>query len=197
MAAYLTVAQVRALPNLTDPAKFTDAEITAAVDWFETLLEDYTGVAWAPRTVIDERHYLTSSGTLILDHLYPRAISALRVYSDATTSTPFTVAELADLRADDSGVVRRVSLGSFISGYGIVAVDYTYGYDAPPTDVVEAAKVAIRDHLITDYQANRQFAVSTEAGIVRTSQPGEDRPFGIPEVDAVANRRRQRVPSVG
>lgn len=194
--AYLTVAQVRALPNLADTAKFTDAEITAAIVWFETVFEDYTGVAWETRTVTGERHYVTSSGLLILEHLYPRVISAVRSYSDATTTVAYTAAELADLRVDPSGVVRRVSLGAFTSGYGVVAVDYVhYATVTPPSDVVEAAKVAVRAHLIDDYQANRQFAVSTEAGIIRTSQPGPDRPFGLPEVDAVANRRNHSVPS--
>ena len=195
--AYLTVAQVRALPNLTDPVKFTDAEITAATTWFETVFEDYTGVAWEPRTVTDERHY-GSGGLLILDHLLPRTISALRAYATATTSTAYTAADLADLRLSPSGTVRRHTLGSFTSAYGLIAVDYVHGYTVPPADVVEAAKTAVRDHLIVDYQANRQYAVSTEAGIVRTSTPdaAAGRPFGIPEVDAVAVRRNHRCPSV-
>lgn len=189
--AYLTTAQVRALPNLADTAKFTDAEITAAVLWFETLFEDYTGVSWETRTVTDERHYLTSSGTVVLDRMYPRTVTAVRAYSTATVSTAYTAGELADLRVDRSGVVRRVTLGNFTSGFGMLAFDYTHSFTtAPPADVVEAAKVAVRAHLIDDYQANRQYAVSTEAGIIRTSQPGPDRPFGLPEVDAVANRRR-------
>lgn len=193
--AYLTVAQVRVLPNLSDTDKFTDAEITAAIDWFEVTFEDYTGVAWAPRTVTGERHW-GSGDLLVLDHLKPRTVSAVRTYTDATTTVAYTAAELADLRVDPSGVVRRHTLGWFTSAYGLVAVDYTHGYDAPPSDVIEAAKVAVRAHLIDDYQANRQYAVSTEAGIVRTSQPAGDRPFGLPEVDAVANRRRHYTPVV-
>lgn len=194
--AYLTLAQVRALPNLDSVTKFPDAELTAAVTWFETLFEDYTGVAWETRTVTGERHYGTGD-LLILDHLYPRVISAVRSYSDATTTVAYTAAELADLRADPSGVVRRHTLGSFTSVYGSFAVDYTHFVTAtPPADVVEAAKEAIRAHLLDDYQANRQFAVSTEQGIIRTSQPGPDKPFGIQKVDEVANRRNHRCPSV-
>jgi hypothetical protein len=196
--AYLSVAQVRALPNLSDTAKFTDAEITAAVTWFETLFEDYTGVAWEVRSVTGERHW-DPGGLLILDHLKPVTISALRTYTDAATSVAYTAAELAALRFEPSGVVLRHPLSRFTSStYGLVAVDYTHGYTAPPADVVEAAKIAVRDHLIVDYQANRQYAVSTEIGIVRTSTPdaAAGRPFGIPEVDAVANRRNHSVPSV-
>lgn len=195
--SYVTLAELRALPNLADTAKFTNAELAAACDWFETLFEDYTGVAWVPRTATDERHYGTG-GTIILDHIRPRTISAVRSYTDATTTVAYTPAELADLHLEPSGMIRRNTLGWFSTAYGLVAVDYTHGFDAPPRDVVEAAKVAIRDHLIVDYQANRQYAVSTEAGIVRTSTPDADagRPFGIPEVDVVANRRSDRSPSL-
>jgi hypothetical protein len=192
---YLTLTELRSLPNLDNAAKFTNAELAAALDWFETLFEDYTGVAWVPRTAVDERHYGTG-GLLILDHLKPRTITAVRTYSDATTTTAYTAGELADLHIEPSGVIRRNTLGWFSSGYGLVAVDYTHGYDAPPHDVVEAAKTAVRAHLLDDYQANRQYAVSTQDGIIRTSQPGPDQPFGLPEVDAVANRRNHRCPSV-
>jgi hypothetical protein len=194
---YVTVGQLRALPNLVDTTKFTDAELATAAVWFETLFEDYTGVAWTPRTVTDERHWGTGD-LLILDHLKPITVSAVRAYSDAATSVAYTAAELADLHLEPSGIIRRNTLGWFTSTYGLVAVDYTHGFDSPPADVVEAAKTAIRDHLIVDYQANRQYAVSTEAGIVRTSTPdaAAGRPFGIPEVDAVANRRNHSVPSV-
>lgn len=197
VAPYVTLTELRALPNLADTAKFTNAELAAATDWFETLFEDYTGVAWVPRTVTDERHYGTG-GILMLDHLKPRTITAVRSYSDASTSVAYTAAELADLHLEPSGVIRRNTLGWFTTAYGLVAVDYTHGFDAPPRDVVEAAKVAIRDHLIVDYQANRQYAISTQDGIVRTSTPDADagRPFGIPEVDAVAVRRSHRCPSV-
>lgn len=224
-ASYVSVAQLRALPNLADVNKFTDAELTAATLWFEAVFEDYTGVAWIPRTVIGERHHGTGD-ILFLDHLFPRSISAIRVYTDAATTVAYTAAEMADVRLEPSGIIRRRSgatfgygavgadytysydgLGWFSSVDGLVAVDYTHGFDEPPADVVEAAKVAIRDHLIVDYQANRQYAVSTEAGIVRTSTPDiasfsvrsgshAGRPFGIPEVDVVANRRNHRCPSV-
>lgn len=194
---YVTVAELRALPNLADTARFSDAELTAATTWFETTFEGYTGVAWQPRAVTDERHYTRRTGLLILRHLRPRTITAVRSYTAAATSTAYTAGELADLAFDEGGVVRRLgAASSFTSDYGMIAVDYTHGYDAPPADVVEAAKTAIRAHLIDDYQANRQYAVLTEAGIVRTSTPGEGRPFGLPEVDAVANRRNHSIPGM-
>lgn len=185
---YVTRDAVRAMKNMGNTNKLTDAEIDAAIDWFEVKFERYTGVAWIPRTVLDERHYATNAGTVTLNHMFPRSITAVRAYSTATASTPYTAAELADLRLDDSGVIRRVSLGSFASGYGLIAFDYTHSATtAPPADVVEAAKVAIRDRLLGDNSGNRAYSISTEAGIVRSSTPGPKTPFGLQDVDEVAN----------
>jgi hypothetical protein len=38
--------------------------------------------------------------------------------------------------------------------------------------------------------------VQTEAGIVRSSTPGQNTPFGIPFVDEVVQARSHRVPAV-
>lgn len=194
--AYVSLTTLRALPNLSDTAKFTDAELTAAISWFEVTFEDYTGVAWETRTVTAERHY--DPGTEVLLNKWPaRTISAVRAFSTATTSTPYTAAELADLRLDPTGPISRTTLGSFQSAFGLIEVDYTHGYTTTaPTDIVEAAKVAIRDRLLTDNTGNRVYAVSTDAGIIRQSTPGPRTPFGIPSVDEVANRRSMRVPGL-
>ena len=193
--AYVTVAELRALPNLADTAKFTDAELSAATDWFEAVFEDYTQVAWVPRTVVGERHDGWGY-EILLDHQQVRTITAVNVYSDGTLFTSYTAAELADVRLSSTGMIRRVSMGSFTSGYGNITVDYTHGYDAPPADIVEAAKVAIRDRLLNDNTGNRVFAIQSEQGIVRQSTPGPGRPFGIPDVDATANRRSRATPGI-
>lgn len=189
---YVTRATIRSLPSLGDPARFSDVEIDEAIAWFEETFEDHTGVAWLRRAVVDERHQLTVAAVIELNHPRPRSVSAVRSYSSASSWTAFTSTELADLHMSGTGVLRRMTGGLFTSGYGLVAVDYEHGHDAPPRDVVEAAKEAIRAHLLDDYAGNRQYALSTQEGVVRTSQPGPDRPFGIPSADAVANRRSVR-----
>lgn len=184
---YVTEAQIRAMANT---ATFSDAQIIAARTWFEDTFEDYTGVAWVPRygqATIDG----SGSSSLILPHMLTRTVRSVTTYTAPTTSTAYTVDELAGVAYEGSGVLRRWS-GYFTKGYRYV-VAYEHGADSPPSDVVEAAKVAILDHLLVHLEggrANRVFGVQTQDGIVRTSQPGDGRPFGIPEVDAVANRRR-------
>ena len=194
---YVTPAQLRALPNLGDAAKFTDAELTAATTWFETKFERYTGVAWEPRTVVDERLDGTGESTLLIGHMYPISVQGVEVVSDAGGITAFTAADLADLRLARHGEIRRVSRGSFPRGDGNIIVDYIHGHPSPPADVVEAALIAIRDKVLTDNVGNRQFAVQTQEGIIRSSRPGPDRPFGIDDVDEVANARRSWNPGIG
>lgn len=194
---YVTIADIRENANLADVTKFPNARVAAAIDWFETTFEDYTGVAWLPRTVTDERHYVTSSGLLILDHLYPRTVSAVRAHSTASASTAYTADELADLRIDPSGVLRRISLGSFTSGYGIVGIDYTHSVtDSPPVDVVRACKIAVQGELLKDRNGRLPYSVVVEGQLQWFSKPGPDRPFGNEDVDEVANRRRQKTPAV-
>lgn len=195
---YVPFADLRAMPNLSDEAKFTDVELAAALEWFETKFERYTGVAWEPRTVTDERHYLAAAATLTLNHMYPREITAVRSYTAAATYTEYTADELADLRLDPSGVVSRVSLGRFSSTYGLIAFDYSHGFDAPPADIVDAAKVAVEAKVVADHtsaRGDRQFSVQTQDGVARISTPGPKRPFGIPVVDEVANAYIGGIPS--
>lgn len=184
---YVTLEELRALPNLGDVVKFTDAELTAARTWFETTFERYTGVAWVPR---QRTLRLDGTGTaaLRLPNLYP-TVTAIRTYAGGV-ATAYTPAELADVDAAPSGVLTRLSLGYFPRGTRNIEVEYSHGLATPPADVVEAAKVAIRDKVLTDNVGNRQFALVTQEGVVRTSTPGPDRPFGIPFVDEVANARR-------
>ena len=198
--AYVTLAEVRALVFLADVAKFPDAALTSAVAWFEEKFEGYVGVAFAPRAVTER---LDGSGcsTLILGHYPIQSVTAVRVYSSATASTAFTGPELADLVIRDSGVINRYSGSAFPAGTDNIAVDYVHGFAATPADVKDACLVAVREKLLEDAtgaRENRQFAVATEAGVVRTSLPGPDRPFGLPSVDQVANsyRERYRVPAI-
>lgn len=193
---YVTLEQLRALPNLGDATKFTDAELAAARTWFEVAFERHTGVAWEPRVVVDEPHD-GGERTLILDHPYPRSIEAVSVIADTGVITAFTAPQLADLRVASWGEVRRLTGGVFPRGDGNVLVSYTrWKTLSPPADVVEAALVAIRDKVLTDNVGNRQFALVTQEGVVRTSTPGEGRPFGLPFVDEIANARRERIGSI-
>lgn len=187
---YVSVAELRALRPLGE-GKFSDDALSAAIAWFEETFEDYTRRAWEPR-VKTVRLDGTGQCSLMLPDIDIRSVSAVSVYSAPATSVAFTAGELADLVSTAWGELSRFSLGVFPCGRQNISVTYSYGATAPPADVKAAALDAIRLKVLDDYQGSRQLSVQTEQGIVRTSFPGEDRPFGIPSVDAVANRRRSR-----
>lgn len=187
-AYYVSLADIRATKNLGDAVKFPNPTLIAARSWFESTFEAYTNQAWVPRY---NRCALSGLGrtSLMLDHLDIRRVRSVRIYSDATTYTAYTQPQL-----DALSVMRTGELISRLDGFPIgsdnIVIEYEHGPDRPPRDVCVAAKMAIEDYLLNDNAANRQYSLMTEAGIVRNSTPGADRPFGIPYVDEVANRRR-------
>jgi hypothetical protein len=193
---FVALAEIRALPDMNDTGKYPTADLIKARHWFETRFEAHTCMAFVPRAATERLNGRCS--TLMLKHWPVREIIAVRSYTSPTVNVAFTVDELADLLVDSSGIVQRYSTGYWPVD---VEVDYEHGQAAPPADVKDVALVAIREKLIEDVsgsRGNRQFSVATQDGIVRSSTPDADRPFGIPSVDAVANdyRSRYRVPAV-
>jgi hypothetical protein len=193
---YVALAEIRALPGMADTGKYPTADLVKARQWFETRFEEHTGMAFVPRAATDRLSGRCS--TLMLPHWPVRSIIAVRSYTSPTVNVAFTVDELADLLVDSGGMVQRYSTGWWPLD---VEVDYEHGQQAPPADVKDAGLVAIREKLLEDVsgaRGNRQFSVATQDGIVRSSTPGDDRPFGLPVVDSVANdyRSRYRVPAI-
>lgn len=192
---YVSLAQVRVLPGLADAVAFPDDALTAAVAWFEERFEDYTRLAWAPRASTTKLS--GGRGTLLLPRYPVISVQSISYLSGATT-VPFTAPELAEVLPvwsdgdENTGELYRTS-GAWWP-HGPLTVAYTHGRPTTPLDVQDACLVAVQDKLQqdrTNARGNRQFSVATQDGIIRSSTPGKDRPFGIPAVDEVANRRRE------
>jgi hypothetical protein len=183
-SGYVTIPEIRALPNLGDITKFTDAELADARDWFETIFERHTGMAFVPRTAterLDGRY-----ATIMLKHWPVIAVTAVRSYTSATGYTAFTVDELADLKVDPTGEIKRYAAGAWP---GDVELDYIHGQAAPPADIKDAALVAIRQKLLRDQsgdRGNRQYGVAQEGVFVRNVQG----PFFNDEVNGIADAYR-------
>ena len=188
--AYVTIAEIRALPNLGDTTRFTDDELAQAREWFETTFEDYVGMAFVPRTATER---LTGRcSTLMLKHWPVRSITAVRSYTTASVYTSFTADELADLLIDPTGSVRRYALGYWPAD---VEVEYVHGQEAAPADVRKAALVAIQEKLMEDNSGrptDRTYGTATDGVFIRSILPGKDKPFGLASVDEVANRYRAK-----
>ena len=187
---YVTLAQVRTLPNLADSSRFSDAEIAEAMDWFETTFEDYVGMAFVPRTATER---LTGRcSTLMLRHWPVRSITAVRSYTTASAYTSFTTDELADLLIDPTGEVRRYGLGAWPVD---VEVEYVHGQESPPADVRAVALEVIQEHLMQDNSGRPMghvAGVASDGVFIRKLLPGKDALFGIPSADEVANRYRAK-----
>lgn len=188
--AYVTIDEIRALPNLGDDNRFTDDELAQAREWFETIFEDYTGMAFVPRLATERLDGRCS--TLMLKHWPVRSVTAVRSFTTATASTAFTADELADLKVDPAGEIKRYSLGYWPTD---VEVDYVHGQEAPPADVRREALTAIQEKLMEDNSGRptgHVAGVASEGVFIRKMLPGKDAPYGIPSVDEVANRMRAK-----
>lgn len=193
---YVTLGEIRELPNLGDDERFTDDDLTDAREWFETLFEDYTGMAFLPRTATER--LAGHCSTIMLKHWPVRSITAVRSFTSATANTVLTAEQLADLLVDDAGGIRRYSLGSWPAD---VELDYVHGQETPPADVKREALVAIQEKLMEGNggrPVDRTYGVATDGVFVRSILPGKDKPFGIASVDECANRYRAKywVPAV-
>lgn len=194
---YVTLAEIRSLPNLGDTTRFTSDELAEARDWFETLFEDYVGMAFVPRTSTERLD--AGCSVIMLDHWPVRSIVAVRSYTTASAYTSFSVDELADLKTDPTGEIKRYSGGYWPAD---VEVTYTHGQAAPPADIKREALVAIQEKLMegsSGRPADRTYGVATDGVFVRSILPGKDKPFGIASVDEVANRYRAKyhLPGIG
>lgn len=195
---YVSLAELRAMKNLDDATKFTAEDLIAARQWFETSFERYTGRAFVPRY---KRIVMWGSGGAVMQ-LPDEYLRSLRTVKFA--SVDLSSAAIANISVEASGRIQHFwplgingpddsfgVYGSTFPANARITFVYEYGMDACPDDVREAAKTAIRMRLLDDETGRREYALVTDVGVVRYSRPGEDRPFGIEEVDRVANDRRR------
>lgn len=189
--AYVTIDEIRRLPNLGDDNRFTDDDLAEAREWFETTFEDYVGMAFVPRLATERLAGRCS--TIMLKHWPVVSVTAVRSYTTATASTVFSADELADLLVDDSGRIRRYSLGYWPAD---VEVDYVHGQAAPGLTIKKEALVAIQEKLLEENSGrptDRTYGTATDGVFVRSILPDDDKhPFGIASVDALAVRLRKK-----
>lgn len=181
---YFTLAELRALPDISDTARYTDARCLASAAYITSIIEREVGTSFIARTITAEIHD-GGCPAILLRHPFVRSVTS--VTENGTTVTD-------DVRAA-SGVLRRFPTGSYIPlpwlpGVGNISVTYQSGYSAtPPADLKDAAMQASRARLLTmDSQAgieDRRTSLSTDQGTIGFVIAGEGRPTGYPEVDEV------------
>jgi hypothetical protein len=191
---YFTLAELRALPDVSDATRYTDARCLAAAAYITAIIERECNTSFISRAVTDETH---DGGCYEIFLNKPWVLSITSATENGTTVT--------DTLRYKSGAVRRYATGSYtprpwLQGFDNVKVTYAAGYSAtPPSDIKDAAMQGTRARLLTmDSQAgieDRRTSLSTDAGTIGFVIAGEDRPTGYPEVDAVILGWKKRLGS--
>jgi hypothetical protein len=145
----------------------------------EERFEQVTGVSFRPA---GRQIRLDGDGTqtLILPDLYPREI-----ISASIGGTALTAGEISDLIIYDAGILARPDGSVWTAGKGNIKIHYTYGLDAPPEPIVDAALTYARALLTRSATSDRAVSQSTDVGTFRLATAGRDGPTGYPEVDAI------------
>lgn len=181
---YFTLAELRALPQMSDATKYPEARVLAAAAYITSIIEREVGTSFVPRAVTETLDG-TGGPSLSLGSPYVQSLSSVTAGG--------TVLNLATVRATRGfGLLEFVSGGSvWPTGRDSVTVAYLSGYSTtPPADIKEAALTATRWRLLAtnsnaELDARRTSLTNDMGGTTSYAIAGPDRPTGYPEVDAV------------
>lgn len=197
-----SLAQGRASDDtFADTDLYPPQDLAAGRLEVEVECENICDLGFVPRY---DRVVLDGSGTgeLLLKHSAPyRSVAEVRTIRSVSmadsvdgTFVAFTAGQLADLAVTADGKLVRTGGNSFTEGRRNVIIEFEYGLDRPPPDLVTAAKTRLRTVLNTNKSgiADRTTSfTAAEGGTYRLDMPG---PFktGLPYVDAAYGRYSRR-----
>jgi hypothetical protein len=191
-------------PSLADTTRFPTAALASSRQEVEDEVEMICDRAFVPRY---RRAVLDGSGTpdiLLTDFRWAaegRSAADIRLIRSATvaplvgqTFVPLTAGQLAATTVTADGLLRRVDGGIWTEGVQNVIVEFEYGLHAPPSDLVRAALVRLRDRLaipLTGIPDRASSFTAVDGGTYRLDLPGAFK-TGLPAVDAVYSRYSRR-----
>ncbi|HRD59378.1 hypothetical protein [uncultured Nocardioides sp.] len=178
---YFTVEELQTLP---DCQEFGEPEILAAAAYFVGIVEREIGYALIPREFAETLRG-DGSTTLVLSQPYARSLVSVTVAGASVDVSGLDVT---------GGVLRYASASSigtaaWATGAAVV-ITYTAGaFDECPGDMKDSVMWATRDRLITQSEESgswdRKTSQTNEFGTTSYVLPGEKRPTGYPELDAL------------
>lgn len=192
--------------SLADATKYTTDDLIRARTEVELEVEWICAQAWRPhyrRVALDGTGtpdlVLPDGGDEVRGGVRLRGVRTIRSALVAPrVGQPFVAldgTELAALTILSDGTLRRADGTLFELGSNNVVVEYEYGSDGPPPDLVRAALTRLRSVLQLNRTQIPDRAVSytiAELGTYRLSLPDAFR-TGLPEVDAAFGRYSRRV----
>ena len=194
MPDYFTLAELRAMPDVSSTSTYPDARVEAAAAYIVGVIERVVGTSFIGRTVTDEVYDGGCTG-IVLKAGYVQAVSSATLDGAAVTETLLV----------RSGVLYRVTGTNntpidWPEGHGNVTVTYTAGYSSTvPGDVKEQALKGTRAHLLAGGGASsmneRRTSLSTEMGIVGLTVAGGEQYTGYPELDSTIQDWERRLAS--
>lgn len=187
--------------SLSDTSKYPTADLITKRLEVEEECESICDRAFVPRYA---RVVLNGNDAseILLSHPDPeRSVAHVRRIRSVSMApradevfVDFTAAQLAALSVSDDGTLRRLDGARFTEGWANVIVEYEYGLDAPPRQLIQATLTRFRTRLNIGRSAVPDRAssfTSSEGGTYRLDMPGAWK-TGIPEVDAVYGRYSRR-----
>lgn len=190
--------------TLADTTKYTTAQLRQARLEVEQECEQICDRAFFPRyarAVLDGTgtpDLLLPSGDTLRRPGCNREVRTIRSVTMAAavdgTFTAFTAGELAALAVTPDGAIRRTDGAYWTQELKNVVIEWEYGLDAPPQDLIRAALVRFRSRLNIHRTGVPDRATSftaVDGGTYRIDLPGAWK-TGIPEVDAVYARYSHR-----
>ena len=192
---YFSTAEGRAVdPALSSTTKFPDADLVRFRAETEAECERICGQAFVPRFL-----RFTTNGTGAGALMSPVAL----IRSIRSVSVGASTVSAATVGFSDAGMI-YLSTG-WIPGVPVgtknVAIELEYGWDAPPIDIVRAAKlrfksIALQSRSPLPDRAERVVQVDERGGTVVYGSPNVEK-VGIPEVDATYARYPSPRPGFG
>jgi len=184
---YFTLAELRALPDMSSTTKYPDATCEAKAAEIVDIIEREVGTSFISRTVTDEVH---DGGGYSIPLRKSRVLSVTSVTENGTA---VSASELNLVR----GILERFTTGAvyptrWAHGRRNIKVTYESGYCTLgniPDDIKNAAMQATRSRLLESHSTSsvddRRTSLSNEMGTINFVIAGEDRPTGYPVVDEV------------
>lgn len=175
---------------LSSSTKYPTADIELRRLEVEVECEEICDRAFIPRyrrIVVDGN----DTRDIVLDDFEIRTIRRVAVAPTIDgTFTDLTAAQLAALAPLEDRTLRRTDGNVWTFGNSNIIVEYEYGLNRPPADLVWAAKQRLRSRLNMPLSAVPDRAISfnvADGGTYRLSTPDAWK-TGIPDVDAVYAR---------